>query len=172
MSKERKAQLLTVAAMVAVLGVVLVRQGSVRMPAALATSASMAPSGGAVTTEATPQDVIYRMFDAAREGKVAQYLALHTGQLETSLQNAVREQTEAGFAKYLRDTHSPVKGLALQEPELLTDREVKIRVEYVYQDRNEVQQMYLEKSGGEWKISRVDAAQRIETVVPYGTPVQ
>ncbi len=32
--------------------------------------------------------------------------------------------------------------------------------------------LYLEKSGLVWKIARVDAAQRIKTLVPYGTPVQ
>ena len=62
--------------------------------------------------------------------------------------------------------------MALQEPQALTDREVKVRVEYVYQDRNEVQQMYLEKSGNNWKITRVDSAERIKTLVPYGTPVR
>ncbi|MBL8228479.1 MAG: DUF4878 domain-containing protein [Bryobacterales bacterium] len=166
MRKERKAQILTVAVLLLVLGVVLTRQGAVQLPAVPAGSFAVEK------TEATPQDTIYKMFDAARDGNVAAYLALHTGQMETSLRTAIQEQTEAGFAKYLRDTNAPIKGIALQQPDLITDREAKVRVEYVYQDRNEVQQVYLEKSNGKWKINRVDAVERIRTLVPYGTPVQ
>lgn len=47
-----------------------------------------------------------------------------------------------------------------------------MRVEYVYQDRNEVQMMYLEKRPSGWKISRTDGDERVETLVPYGTPVK
>jgi hypothetical protein len=112
------------------------------------------------------------MLDAARDGKVSDYLAAHTGQMEQSLRKAVAEATEDGFAKYLKETNAPIKGVALQDPQTLTDREVKVRVEYVFADRNEVQFMYLEKSGNTWKVARVDAAERIKTLVPYGTPVR
>ena len=73
---------------------------------------------------------------------------------------------------YLKSTASPVKGIAITEPQVLTDREVKVRVEYVYQDRNEIQFFYMEKQGKDWKIARLDATERIKTLVPYGTPVQ
>jgi hypothetical protein len=49
---------------------------------------------------------------------------------------------------------------------------VKLRVEYVFADRNEVQWMYLENANGSWKIARVDATERVKTLIPYGTPVQ
>jgi hypothetical protein len=32
--------------------------------------------------------------------------------------------------------------------------------------------MYLERTPAGWKIARVDSAERIKTLVPYGTPVQ
>jgi len=32
--------------------------------------------------------------------------------------------------------------------------------------------MNLEKTTGGWKIARVDSAERVKTLVPYGTPVQ
>ena len=65
-----------------------------------------------------------------------------------------------------------VKGVAIQEPERISDREVKARVEYVFADRNEVQIVYLERVGERWKIASADGAQRIETLIPYGTPVK
>jgi hypothetical protein len=35
-----------------------------------------------------------------------------------------------------------------------------------------MQKMYLEKHGDRWKIARVDGAERVKTLVPYGTPVE
>ena len=89
-----------------------------------------------------------------------------------SLNESLAETTQAGFAKYLQDSNAAIKGVAISEPQALTDREVKVRVEYVYQDRNEAQTLYLEKAPGGWKIARVDGAERVKTLVPYGTPVQ
>jgi hypothetical protein len=166
-TKERKAQVLTVLILGSAVGFIAWKQGafaSLNLPQ-LAMPA--APKG-----DPTPQDVIYGALDAAREGKVNDYLNAHTGQMEQSLRKAVAESTEAGFSRFLKETNAPIKGIALQEPQTLTDREVKVKVEYVFQDRNEVQWMYLEKSGSSWRIARVDSAERIQTLVPYGTPVR
>lgn len=167
MSKQRLAQILTGLVLGTVFVVVAWRGGAL---------SSIRPSEwfakAAAKSDPTPQDAIYAMLDAGRDGKVREYVAAHTGAMETALAKAVTEATEARFANYLRETNAPIKGVALQEPQALTDREVKVRVEYVYQDRNEVQHMYLEKVGNVWKIARVDSAERIKTLVPYGTPVQ
>jgi hypothetical protein len=54
----------------------------------------------------------------------------------------------------------------------VSEREVSVRIEYVYPDRNETQTMFLEKTGNEWKIARVESAEPVKTLVPYGTPVE
>lgn len=120
----------------------------------------------------TPQDAIYGMLDAARAGDVKSYLGNYTGQMSTALQQSIAETTEAKFSQYLKDSNAAIKGVAISEPQQLTDTQVKVRVEYVYQDRNEAQMMYLEKQSGAWKITQVDGAERVKTLVPYGTPVQ
>ena len=120
----------------------------------------------------TPQDAIYGMLDAARAGDVKAYLANYTGQMSTALQQSISETTESKFAQYLKDSNAAIKGVAISEPQQLTDTQVKVRVEYVYQDRNEAQTMYLEKQSGVWKITQVDSTERVKTLVPYGTPVQ
>jgi hypothetical protein len=74
--------------------------------------------------------------------------------------------------QYLKDMNSPIKGVALNDPAPISEREVKVRVEYVFQDRNEVQIFYLEKAGADWKITRMENSERVKTLVPYGTPVQ
>ena len=159
MTKEHKTHILTLAALIAaLLGAVgqkqgwRWRQGSTEAP--------------------TPQDAIYAMLDAARAGKVTAYLACYTGGMLVSLQQSVRESGEAGFAKYLRDANAPIKGVAVSDPQSSGDNEVSVRVEYVYQERNEAQTVHLEKITGAWKIAGVEGAERVKTLVPYGTPVQ
>ena len=168
MTGERKAQVLTAVAMVGGLGALLLRNTDWRASSVTdAVTQVVQPK-----PEPTPQDTIYGMFDAAREGDVKKYLSHYTGQMEASLRQSVAEQGESSFARYLKDTNAPIKGIAIMEPQALTDREVKLRVEYVYQDRNEVQVFYLEKQGKEWRIARLETAERIKTIVPYGTPVK
>jgi len=76
------------------------------------------------------------------------------------------------FSRYLKESNSAIKGVALADPQPLGDRQASVRVEYVYQDRNEAQTMYLEKDAAGWKITRVDGAERVKTLIPYGTPVE
>ena len=164
MTKQRKAQILTLVLMAGALAFVLLRTSNTPVTD-LIPSTQPKP-------DPTPQDAIYAMLDAARDGNITAYLAAYTGQMETSLKQSIAEQGESAFARYLKESNAPIKGIAITEPQVLTDREVKIRVEYVFQDRNEIQYYYLEKQGKDWKIARLDAAERIKTLVPYGTPVQ
>lgn len=120
----------------------------------------------------TPQDTIYAMLDAARAGDATAFLNQYTGQMAAGLKQTRTEQGDQGFREYLRNSNSIIKGVALNEPKPVSDREVEVRVEYVYQDRNEVQVVSLEKTSGGWKIARVQSAERVKTLVPYGTPVQ
>jgi len=124
------------------------------------------------TAQPAPQDPIYAMLDAARQGDVQSYLRCYTGPMRSALEVSVRESGAGGFATYLRNSNAAIKGVAVNEPERLSERECRVRIEYVYQDRNEVQNLYLEKAGSAWKIARVDGAERVKTLVPYGTPVE
>jgi hypothetical protein len=120
---------------------------------------------------AEPRDTIYRMLDAARAGDVNGYLACYGEPLRKQLKATQDEMTFSGFGKYLTERNREIKGIAISEAETLSATRVKIRVEYVYQDRNETQDFHLGKLGGEWRITQIDGAERVETLVPYGTPV-
>jgi hypothetical protein len=122
--------------------------------------------------DATPEDAIYNMLDAARNGDVKKYMAAYNPSMQTALRQSITDSSDSGFRRYLQDTNATLKGVAVMPPEKTSDTEVKVRVEYVYQDRNEAQTMYLEKSGSGWRIARVETAQRVKTLVPYGTPVR
>src|SRR3984893_10096649 len=139
MKKSRKAQVATLALLLAVAGLALVRNR---------------PSPSAVQE---PQDTVYAMLNAAKAGDVKAYLASYTGQMEASLRQTLT-------ANYLKDSHAAIKGVAVSDPQKITDLEAKVRVEYIYQDRNEVQMVYLEEGPAGWKISRVDSDERVQTL--------
>jgi hypothetical protein len=147
MTRERKAQALTVAVLAIALGIALLR--GVRFTAA----------------PPEPQDTIYAMLNAARSGDVKRYLAAYTGSMEEALRQSVSES-------YLRESTAGVKGTAVSDPEKISAAQVKIRVEYIYQDRNETQTIYLDETPAGWKISRTENQERVKTLIPYGTPVK
>ena len=147
MKKTRKAQVATLALLLAAAGFALVRNR---------------PSPRAAQE---PQDTIYAMLNAAKAGDVKAYLASYTGQMEAALRQTLT-------ANYLKDSHAAIKGVAVSDPQKITDLEAKVRVEYIYQDRNEVQMVYLDKGADGWKISRVDSDERVQTLIPYGTPIK
>ncbi len=155
MTRERKARIITVLILAGVIAAAVARKTGWQKP-----------------SSPTPQDAIYNMMDAARAGDPNKYLSYYTGQMEASIKQTVDESSQQAFAKYLQESNASIKGVAIAEPQQLTEREVKVRVEYVYQERNEVQYMYIEKIAGQWKIARVDSAERVKTLIPYGTPVR
>ena len=157
MTRDRKVQLATIAVLVAALSVAVVRKTALRR---------------AVEAAREPEDTVYAMLDAARTGDVTGYLACYTEPLASGLRQALAESGEPAFARYLRDSHAALKGAAVSDPQPVTGSEVTVRVEYVYQDRNEAQTLYLQKGSKGWKISRADSDQRVRTLIPYGTPVK
>jgi hypothetical protein len=166
--QQQKARYITIAVIAAALVFVLVQKAGWKLPSGATPFRAAEPP-----RPPEPRDAIYKMLDAARDGNSAAYLDCFTGQMATTLRQSQAEMGDAAFVRYLRESNQQIKGVALSEPAAVTDREVQVRVEYVYQDRNEAQQVYLEKApGGEWRIARVDSTQRVKTLVPYGTPVQ
>lgn len=121
--------------------------------------------------ENTPESAVWRMMDASRAADPEKYLECYTGEMELLLRKNLQEMGPARFREYLVRTHGQVKGIAASPAQMSSSTEGRIAVEYVYQDRNEVQQIHLRRVGKQWKIARVETAERIKTLVPYGTPV-
>jgi hypothetical protein len=171
MTKDKKAALVTGVVLLGAFAVVVGQKNGWRV-STLTDQVSQISLKPQPKPDPAPQDAIYGMLDAARAGDVKAYLANYSGQMSTALQQSIAETTEPKFAQYLKDSNAAIKGVAISEPQQLTDVQMKVRVEFVYQDRNEAQQMYLEKQSGIWKITQVDSTERVKTLVPYGTPVQ
>ena len=169
MSKDAKAQAITVTLIVGALAVIAWKQGGFD---ALRRGSDY--DGGFLgigsTKEAGPRDVIYAMLDAARDGLVDDYLECYAGQMERTLRQSLEEMGSERFAEFLKERNRDIKGIAMNAPKEAGE-EAEVRVEYVYADRNEVQDVYLRRTDGNWKIARVSDIRRVETPVPYGTPV-
>ena len=169
MSKDAKAQAVTIALIVGALALIAWNQGGFD-----ALRRSSGDDGGFLgfvsSKKAEPRDVIYAMLDAARDGIVDDYLDCYSGQMERTLRQSLEEMGSERFSEFLRDRNRDIKGIAMNAPKKAGE-EAEVRVEYVYADRNEVQEVYLHRIDGSWKIARVSEIRRVETPVPYGTPV-
>lgn len=117
-----------------------------------------------------PEETVSQFFTAAGEGDDRAYLRLVTGELRKALEN---DRTQAGaeaFRQSLRRSAAGIKGLAVSRIDE-TDQLVTLDVEIVFTDRNERQQMLLERKPGGWVISAMEKSQRQDPPIPYGTPV-
>jgi hypothetical protein len=161
MSRERTAQVATVVILAGALALAAAARSGWR-PATILRAAS----------PATPQDTVYLALDAARDGDVRRNLSCFTGPMDSSLREIVKEKGERSLADYIRAFNASVKGVALQEPQFLSENEVRLRVEYVYSDRNESQIYYLNRTSGGWRIARQENSEGSQVVVPYGTRVE
>jgi hypothetical protein len=148
------AQFLTLALLAAIVGLIVYKKRPAPAP-----------------VESGPESAIWRMVDASRAADPEKYLACYSGEMERQLRQNYREMGAERFQEYLAGTHRQIKGIAVSPPQMSSAGEGRIAVEYVYQDRNEVQQVVVRREGGQWKIVQVESAERIKTLVPYGTPV-
>jgi hypothetical protein len=161
MKRNTQARILAVTALVAAVGMGVVRKAGWLEGAA-------AP---AATEEDAISASVYATMNAARAGEVSRYLAGYMGTMRVALQRSLDDSGKAAFARYLQNLDAGVKGLAVRV-ESSGEREAKVRVEYVYQERNDVQVVYLEKERGAWRIARTDGDQTVRAAIPYGTPIR
>lgn len=167
MSKDARAQAVTITLIAVALAVIAWKRGGFD---ALRWSTESARVFRPAQHMPEPRDVIYAMLDAARDGRVEEYLNCYAGRMERTLRQSHAEMGSERFAEYLRERNEDIKGIAINAPKE-SSGEAEVRVEYVYADRNEVQEFFLSKEDGDWKIAGVSGIQRVETPVPYGTPV-
>jgi hypothetical protein len=119
----------------------------------------------------TPEDGVYKMLDSARAGDAQGYLDCFSGKMREQLLQVVKETSSSKFSKYLVDQNSAFTGVALTVENSPDPEIARVRVEYVYGERNEAQDLYLRKADGAWKIFKVAGSEQIKTLIPYGTAV-
>jgi len=120
---------------------------------------------------ATPEDVLWRMSDAAREGNVPAYLDCFSGSLRQHLQKTMAEMGEAQFSEYLKKLNDEVTGIAVSDLKPVDAQEATLKVEFVFRGKTEAQQHHFRLVEGKWKIDGVETAERVKVLIPYGTAV-
>lgn len=120
---------------------------------------------------ATPEDAVWRMSDAAREGDVRGYLDCFSGALRQNLRKTASDMGEAQFSQYLKRLNDEVTGIAVSDLEQTNDQTATLKVEFVFRGKNEAQKHHFRLIEGKWKIEGVDNAERINAPIPYGTGV-
>ncbi len=117
-----------------------------------------------------PEQAITDMLTASRQGEAQRYFDCFGGRLRETTERSAEDMSAAGFREYLREQGRAIKGYAVTEREERGSK-ARLRVEFVYEDRNEVQWVTLERERARWKIIRLTPAERVEPPVPYGTKV-
>jgi len=120
------------------------------------------------TAAATPEDTIWRMSDAAREGDARTYIDCFSGALKQTLQKTAAEMGEAQFSQYLNKLNDEMTGIAVSDLERMNEQTATLNVEFVYRGKNETQKHHFTRVDGVWKIDRVDAAEHVKPLLPYG----
>ena len=155
--------MITVAVLLVVFAVALLRSNHWRLPSSWG---DWKISGNRLVPS-TPEDGIYAMFDAARAGDASAYLDCFSGPLRDQLAAAAKE--DGNFREYLTRQNSAVQGMAVMVTDRPSADEARVRVDYVYSDHNEVQNIRLMREGRRWKIISMDAAESVKPLVPYGS---
>jgi hypothetical protein len=119
----------------------------------------------------TPEDTVYGMLDAARAGDTTQYVDTFAGPLRRQVEQVMRESGRSQFAAYLATQSGAFQSVAVSVTEQPSDAEARLRVEYVYNNRNEVQTFHLKKDSGRWAIIGISGTDQIKTLIPFGTAV-
>lgn len=119
----------------------------------------------------TPEDTVYGMLDAARNGDTKVYVDTFSGPLQLQIQQAVRESGKLQFASYLAAQSAKFQSVAISVTDQPSDVEARLRIEYVYTNRNEVQIFHLKKDEGRWRIVEISGTDQVKTLIPYGTAV-
>jgi len=119
----------------------------------------------------TPEDVIWHMLDAAREGDVDAYLDCFDGALKSNLQRTAAEMGEAQFSQYLKRLNGEMTGIAVSDFEQVSQNEATLRVEFVFRGKNEAQKHHFRLVNGVWKIEKLDGAEQIKSLTTYGSDV-
>jgi hypothetical protein len=166
MSFLKRPAVLTAAFLALLLGIIFLRNHGWRLPANVS---PLFPRSG--TTPATPEAAVYRMLDAARSGNTAVYVDAFSGPLEQQIQQVIRESGKTQFAAYLTGQSLSFQSVALSVTDQPSDLEERLRVEYIYTNRNEVQTYHVRKFGSRWKIVGISGTDLTKTLIPYGTAV-
>lgn len=121
---------------------------------------------------ATAETVVARALAAASAGDVEGYLWCFAEPLRSALERAVDEAGREAYGESLKQRGKAMTGWAVTRlPAAADDREVRLRVDVVYRDRNEIQDYAVCSDGASWRIARLGPPAAVRMPVAYGTAV-
>ena len=123
--------------------------------------------------EDDPRKVITESIQAAREGDVARYLACFRGDVADRLRQALEEQGEDAFARDIALRADQIVGVAMTPVEGSdgSPGQVTLEVEWVFRDRNERQQVRLQRTWRGWTIVEMAGGVTVKMPISYGTSI-
>lgn len=124
------------------------------------------------SSPASPEEVVWRMSDAAREGDVRAYLDCFGGALRQKLEKTASEMGASEFSRYLKKLNDEITGIAVSDLEQMDQQTARLRVEFVFRGKSEAQTHYFNLADGEWKIDGVEDAERVNALIPTASAAE
>lgn len=125
--------------------------------------------GCGVSRKDRPEAPVWNMFKAAGSADVKGYLNCFSEQIVDKIKATIEEMGYDQFRRYLRNMDESIMGIAITDRENIAEDKIRLKVELVFRDRNEVQKIVVGKERGAWKIVEMSDSARIKTLIPYGT---
>jgi hypothetical protein len=121
----------------------------------------------------SPVKPVEDAFEAARKGDLDAYLDQFTDPLKSQMLRLRTEKGDAYLRDYLARLCGPIKGISadLTRQESVGPDTIRLPVEFIYADHNEVQTFQLRREGGRWRVLQIATVRSAPTLIPYGTGV-
>lgn len=129
------------------------------------------PNAAPTDADDDPESCCYRLLSAEQSGDVGAYLDCFTGELQQQLQAQLSAKSPAAQSAGLRDRAVDLTGQAttvLRFPE--PDR-AELTLERIFTQHRQRQRVELLRTTDGWKIVSIEDRERVESRIPYGTPV-
>ncbi|MEW6379349.1 MAG: hypothetical protein AB1611_07055 [bacterium] len=113
------------------------------------------------------EDVIWKMFSAAKAGDIQRYLECFSGPSLATLEENRKQGTDTAFQDYIKRDVQDIKALSIINGQQEDPQKAVFEVEVVYSDRNEAQTFSLQKAQGSWKITGITRPVISKQPIPY-----
>lgn len=130
-----------------------------------------APTAVPTDADDDPESCCYRLLSAEQSGDVSAYLDCFTGALQQQLQAQLSAKSPAAQSAGLRDRAVDLTGQATTDLQFPEQGRAELTLERIFTQHRQRQRVELLRTKDGWKIVSIEDRDRVESRIPYGTPV-
>jgi hypothetical protein len=102
-----------------------------------------------------PEKVILDLIHAAEDSNPGQYVSCFCDELQLNLQGQVNRIGEKLFNQRITKNYKNLIGIAISDQQCVNSNLIHLRVEFVFEDYDEIRSFILKKINDDWKIKTI-----------------